>query len=193
MKNRAQYHVLKTHGNLDYMCGSCGFSSPNRAKVGKHGKSHKDKEIKIVIECKFCDFKASENRMAAHLSINHEDDLLCDAKELLKCTLCDFEHTSQRLLSTHVGKEHALWICEHCEEQFTNKRHLEGHVRKSHQQSTYDCQKCDFKTKHQSALHRHDENMHKEVKLFNYKECGHEFARKDNMLAHGRKVHNWTC
>jgi len=122
---------------------------------------------------------------------NHKDQLESDPKKLLNCNLCDYTHILQRKITEHKGKVHTMWPCEQCEEEFPKRRQLEGHVRKSHQVKTFDCDKCDFKSKHVSALGRHTETMHSEMKLFNCAECGQEFKRRDNLLVHGRKVHAW--
>ena len=130
--------------------------------------------------------------MAVHIEESHKKDLESDPQELLKCNLCDFTHILQRKIYEHKGKTHLLWSCGDCEEEFPKRRKLDYHIRNKHQVTTFDCNKCDFKSKHASALPRHTETMHSEVKLFNCTECGFEFKRKDNLLVHGRKVHSWT-
>jgi len=69
------------------------------------------------------------------------------------------------------------------------RKKLEYHIFKKHQNFTFDCDKCTFKTKHESALYRHTNSIHGKVEPVPCRDCGKQFNRKDNLAAHIRNVH----
>ena len=188
---KLKYHVIRTHGMSTFSCSICDFTSERKKPVNEHMSEHVGSKAKLLFKCGFCEFKSFEQKLAIHLEENHREHLKNDPKDVLQCNLCEFTHIEERKLTEHKGTVHNKWQCGKCGEVVPKRRNLEQHARNKHQLKTFDCQKCDFKSKHMSALQRHNECMHSEVKLFNCTNCGHEFSRKDNLLAHGRKVHSW--
>ena len=105
-------------------------------------------------------------------------------KPLLKCEECDYQHISELRLKRHINKIHSTLECPHCGEGFEVRSKMMYHIAIKHKIHTFDCQQCEFKTKHESALYRHTISFHTNKKRFVCEVCDKAFSRRDNRDAH---------
>ena len=140
----------------------------------------------IRMSCGFCGMKCSRTILEEHLVEEHPEEFNSkeNTKPLLKCKDCDFQHISERRLTRHINKLHSTLECPHCGEGFEIRRKMMYHIAMNHKDHTFDCQHCDFKSKHESALYRHTISFHTNKKSFVCEVCDRAFSRRDNRDQH---------
>ena len=182
-------HLLTNHRGCRYSCTTCDYTHPDRRKVLLHSKREHGKRS-FSYSCGLCDLKASQALMVDHCEKTHSIKTEVKTEEQLgQCDYCDYKHINQSKLEEHNKRFHKVYACKHCEETFYKRKKLDIHIMKNHQDFTFDCDKCEFKTKHESALYRHTSSIHMKVEPFPCHDCGKHFNRKDNLAVHVRKVH----
>ena len=179
-------HKILVHGQCQYACKICDFVDPKIARIQKHSAQEHQNKVVYTYKCGFCPFKAKLSLMSKHLETSHEKEfeMKLDNKPLLNCTKCDFQHISNNKLERHMNKVHSLYECTKCEESFSIKRQLLVHRMHVHADFSYECDKCEFKTKHDSALYRHKQSFHTSNDPFTCPNCKRSLKRKDNYNQH---------
>ena len=79
----------------------------------------------------------------------------------LFCEQCNFETSEKTELKRHVLEFHRNSLeCEMCDAEFPKKDKLEAHRKNKHDDVTYNCDVCTFKTKFKRELKQHKELNH---------------------------------
>ena len=180
-------HNLLVHGKCQYACKSCEFKSPQQGSLLAHSKANHS-SCGFQFSCGFCNVKLGKLGMEGHLLEHHQEEFNeKPTKALQKCNECDFQNISDLKLRFHERKVHSVYKCPECEAVFNVKRRYQIHKMHKHKNYTFDCDKCDFKTRHESALWRHGNSIHKTYKFYPCPNCNRPFTRKDNMQDHRKK------
>ena len=79
------------------------------------------------------------------------------------------------------------WCCMWCLRCFKEKKTLTRHVESKHQDATFNCEKCSFKTDRKDYLKRH-EGKHNKIK-YSCSECKFSSDRKDIIARHSQLNH----
>ena len=186
-------HVLLTHRGCGYVCSDCDYGHHTRRAVVLHYREvhggSRTRSSSRLYQCPLCPLKASEARMTDHWQEEHQAVETECKTGLLQCQYCVFKHISPAKLENHLGLTHKIFNCSDCSETFNKRKLLVTHIFRNHRSITFDCEKCDFKTKHESALYRHTNSIHGKVEPIPCGECNKQFNRKDNLAVHVRKVH----
>ena len=186
-ENDLLLHRLTAHGNAKYVCKVCGFESSQIHVQMRHGKKEHLKP-KFRMSCGFCSIKLTRSALEAHLLEKHpiEFNSKNNNKALQKCEECDYQHISDLRIKRHITKVHSTLECPHCGDTFVVRRKMMYHIAINHKIHTFDCQQCEFKTKHESALYRHTISFHTKKKKFKCEVCDKAFSRRDNRDEHTR-------
>ena len=183
-------HKVITHGNCQYACRFCDYTNPKVNVLLVHTKKEHGKGS-FSYSCGFCKYKSGPVNMETHLSHEHESSFNRKLdRELLNCSKCDFQHISHRRLVRHTKTVHSMYECSKCDKGYPKRSQLNVHIMQAHQDFTFDCKKCDFKTKHESALYRHGQSFHVKTERFKCDVCERSFKRKDNMNTHKKNHYN---
>lgn len=182
-------HLLTTHRGCRYSCPSCDYSHTSRRAVVGHSKREHGKGS-FVYRCGLCPVFGSQTVLLDHWEESHHQQTEIKTEEALgRCQYCGYQHISQDKMKDHVERFHKIFTCKDCSEEFYTRKKLEYHIFKNHQNFTFNCEKCEFKTKHESALYRHTNSIHGKVQPLPCRDCGKLFNRKDNLAVHRRNVH----
>ena len=183
-------HLLVSHRDCRYSCPDCEYDQPTRRAVVLHSREvHGARSRSWLYQCPQCPLKACEARMTAHCQEEHPAVKTEPKSELLQCQYCVFQHISPTKLESHLRFTHKIFHCSDCSETFQKRKMLVSHILRNHRSSTFDCEKCSFKTKHESALYRHTTMLHGKVEPLPCTQCSKQFKRKDNLAVHVRNVH----
>ena len=75
--------MVSVHGNKDYLCDKCDYSSTTENLFKQHFRNH---HLGIFIKCDQCDKQFSEQRyLKTHIKSIHEKI------EMVECDLCDLK------------------------------------------------------------------------------------------------------
>ena len=81
------------------------------------------------------------------------------------------------------------WCCMWCLDWFQEKKNLTRHVKGKHQDATFSCEKCSFKSDRIDYLKRHIDGKHRKTK-YSCSECRYFSNRKDNLVRHKKSQHS---
>jgi len=177
-------HKILTHGDCQYACKLCDFTVSRSNVLLAHTRQEHGKGS-FSYSCGFCKFISGPIKMESHLLSEHESNFSKQLdREILNCSNCDFQHISSRRLARHLKTVHSMYECSKCGKSYPKRSQLNVHIMHAHQDFTFDCTKCDFKTKHESALYRHGQSFHMKREPFKCDLCEKTFKRRDNMNTH---------
>lgn len=75
--------------------------------------------------------------------------------------LCNFGTSEKNILKNHKIEFHAIsHICNMCDAEFLKEEKLEIHTKIKHDNVTYNCDACKFRTKFKRELKHHKELNH---------------------------------
>ena len=177
-------HKLLVHGKCYYACKSCDFKSHQHRSLLVHSKANHT-SCGFQFLCGFCNVKLGKSGMEDHFLEHHQEKFSeKPTKTLQKCNECDFQNISDLKLRDHKRKVHSVYNCSECEAVFNVQKRYLIHKRHKHNNYTFDCDKCDFKTRHESSIRRHANSVHKTINFYPCPDCGRQFTRNDNMRFH---------
>ena len=177
-------HKLLVHGKCYYACKSCDFKSHQHRSLLVHSKANHT-SCGFQFLCGFCNVKLGKSGMEDHFLEHHEEKSNeKPTKTLQRCNECDFQNISDLKLRDHKRKVHSVYNCSECEAVFNVQKRYLIHKRHKHNNYTFDCDKCDFKTRHESSIRRHANSVHKTINFYPCPDCGRQFTRNDNMRFH---------
>ena len=105
-------HMYTHTGEKKYLCDTCGFGAPTRARLRRHVKSHeKSRDFK----CDYCPYKANcKVHLKRHMRIHSNS-------RPFACPYCDYtcnthENMRKHILKTQKHKGKKLYPCKLCNE-----------------------------------------------------------------------------
>lgn len=134
-KNHLKEHVYNTHtGNYPYTCSKCNKGFFLMSKLTRHELSHQKRQ------CEQCD--ATFDKWSALMAHKHKEHVSSD----LKCSICNREFNSKRLLKIHRkihtnSDDRLVHQCpfEGCTKNFLQRHNMLTHYKLKHENRTFAC------------------------------------------------------
>ena len=183
----------------DYVrCNICNTTLKSLRSLKSHLKLiHDGQNIRIKCQICFNGFKSS-TALNIHMKNLHE----VNAKDPIKCNLCEFAFTRKRGLRRHQISKHSggsTKKCEICEQEFS-VGHFKKHFEKEHEGNQkvkpkvpieeLICKVCEKSYSDKISLVRHIDRQHSnQHKLFKCISCEKEFKAKSYLDRHVKSVH----
>ena len=144
---RIHYKNFKRHP-----CDKCDrvFKSPGTLKDHKEGM-HEEKRF----ECQNCGSRLYNTSMLNYHMKN-------DCGRTFKCSECDHESATKRLLKSHMSDKHEgnKFPCILCDYKTARKENMKVHMQALHDNVVHNCQLCDYKTSTERNLRLHNKSKH---------------------------------
>jgi len=175
-------------------CAECDIFFPNLESLSEHHSyEHLDvdngsldyscKEI-MVHCCDYCDYRATRRwHLKVHVESKHEN-------VRYTCKVCNYHATTKGNLRRHERK------CKVCKGPCSAANHSKDSKTKYsvdskdevRVQTTYFCDKCDYRTKQKPHLNQHKVSIH-ENKVYSCDECSYKATFKGNLKRHIKTFH----
>eukprot|EP00092_Neocalanus_flemingeri_P019794 GFUD01021438.1.p1 GENE.GFUD01021438.1~~GFUD01021438.1.p1 ORF type:complete len:790 (-),score=107.30 GFUD01021438.1:132-2342(-) len=200
-ESETDYHMLKFHMKVSYICKKCGDEESTRSSMYAHiKKTHVAKGVSfkvtleecLLLSCGWCDFKSGYQELVKHTQ-NHEKEILETKHSQQMCNFCDYKHISRIRLESHVARVHDIkpFSCDVCEFKSKTKQGLTDHYKTFHPDYKYKCKLCKFESSHLLALGRHHQAIHEQTKYHKCQKCFARFKRNDALQVHLKTVHEF--
>ena len=154
-------HKTNKHNDSKHTCKLCKKTFPQEAILIRH--------VQSVHEgvCYFCDECDRSFSLLGSLN-THKTTIHGTGKNkkqkihmTLFCEQCNFETSEKTELKRHVLEIHRNSLkCEMCDAEFPKEDKLEAHRKNKHDNVTYNCDACTFRTKFSRELKEHKELNH---------------------------------
>ncbi|XP_013416842.1 zinc finger protein 39 isoform X2 [Lingula anatina] len=135
----------RTHtGIYPFNCLECPRGFHARSALEDHRRSrHKEKRFHCV-RCNktFCTGQGRKLHEQLHRNESHQ------------CHLCEKTFPTKIYLKIHLRTHIESFECTICKKSYTKARHLKDHMA-FHNNKTFDCNKCTFKTNYRQSYNRH--------------------------------------
>ncbi|KAF2898508.1 hypothetical protein ILUMI_07667 [Ignelater luminosus] len=185
-----------------YKCGYCNYSSAYIKRLRYHMRVHEKERLYYCDRCNFTTLAEwiMECHMDAHETEQHE------------CSECGYISMYKEELSLHmqIHKKEKKFKCDQCSfstshlgyfnahSSFHKLKEPEADIDNRKSRKLYRCEKCDYFTKQQRMLYRHDKKMHgdnkaiirslvlsdSEAKLHMCMKCGFWAPTQDAFMEH---------
>ena len=130
-------HVQSVHEGVCYFCDECDRSFSLLGSLNTHKTTIHE--------------KGSHNKLKQKTKLH----------KILFCGQCNFETSEKIVLKKHEIKVHTNSLkCDMCDAKFIKKEKLEAHTKNKHDDVTYNCDTCTFRTKFRRELKQHKELNH---------------------------------
>lgn len=172
-------YVIETIDNRKkYACIACKVAYRRLSDLRNHiTRSHlKEKFIKCPI-CPETFMYHSQRKQ--HMYINHS----LKRPDAFTCDYCKREFKRKNTLAEHVMDVHIEKKCQKCDMKFARKRIL-FHMNEAHGVSMPTCGICGLRTLKESALVRHQRNVHLNEKNKKCSVCDKRFYTQSNLQNH---------
>lgn len=201
-------YLVVTDDPKKYACLACKASYTRISDLRNHiTRSHlKEKFIKCQVCTEtFMYHSQRKEHMYLHHSVQKPDVFICD--------YCQRQFKRKNTLAEHVMDVHIEKKCVHCDMKFV-RRKIMFHMNEAHGATMPTCGICGLRTLKESALVRHQRNVHlsekdkqcfvcaklfytesnlrehmithNQVRAFSCDVCGKSFARKECLKTHYR-------
>ena len=131
-------HVQSVHEGVWHFCDECDRSFSLRGSLNTH-------------KTKIHEKGTSHNKLMQKTK----------SPKILFCGLCNFETSEKVGLKNHVMAVHTnSHKCEMCDAEFFKEEKLEAHRKNKHEDASYNCDACKFRTKFSRELKQHKEINH---------------------------------
>ena len=191
-KRSLNRHIKTVHENSGYRCEICGKSLTEKWYLQQHIKIVHDRILEFLCEEVDCT-KAfgSAVQLKQHVETVHKG-----IKNFI-CTECGNEFYDKTRLAQHTrvvherrsGKKWFICDYEQCDQSFDKMGQLRKHKKNDHvsDKAKYPCDQCDQKYNNKEALLRHNNKIHKGIRVVCFI-CGKQFKSRYN-LPHHMKTH----
>lgn len=157
-KTHLQQHKIAEHTeNYRYTCDKCGKGFFQMSRLNRHVKSHE------IRQCTNCD--ATFDKWSALMAHKHKEHVNSN----LKCTVCDREFNSKRLLKahqkTHVSLgDRTVHQCpfDGCAKFFLQRNNMLAHYKSQHENKKFACtfDGCTLQLSTKQKLDHHIKAIH---------------------------------
>ena len=143
-------------------------------------------------KCSDCDYTSSKNEYVIdHIKKSHQ--------KTFKCNQCDYTNTVKKFVINHMKITHSitpkksqhslqnakLFKCTECDYSNIINDYVMKHMQIVHDKS-FECKKCDFKTKEKTEYFKHVEAHENPYKCY---ECDYENVSVENVYKHIKETH----
>ncbi|ODM95177.1 Zinc finger and BTB domain-containing protein 17 [Orchesella cincta] len=183
---------FKTH---KYSCKRCKRRFKTKGGLNIHLKQHNPEEY--LLKCPDCDFLTfQKGNLVKHTAIIHRKDI--DGQpitESIQCTNCDYSCFTEEQLKNHKLRRHtdpidAPFKCNLCDYVTVEKSALQKHIQICHTNlRPFPCEFCRVRFKTSSSLARH-RRSHEEAKPHQCNLCSASYADKKRLRDHIMKHSN---
>ena len=174
-RGKLNEHKRLAHEGLNYSCNECDWSSKRKKSLYTHIAI---KHIGLRINCNECDWSTTtSSKMKTHIQSKHLGIRHC-------CDQCGYLTTTKYLLDKHVKRIHQVSFCDVCEFKSSSKpefiKHwtldklqckqcdyiasrvdnMKMHMQAIHDQETYLCKVCPYKSSTPRYLSQHIKSKH---------------------------------
>ena len=138
----------------NYECEYCGKRFVREQDLLRHNVTH---SVADKIKCEFCEATFS---LEKNFKRHKKETYFGNGKLKHKCPICEKAFCTGRLLSGHMQRCQAEFVCQFCKQMFTFKQNLERHVRN---RVAVTCEECGKPYCNEKAYYEHVKNHHKSL------------------------------
>ena len=157
-------HIKRMHHKETFKCLECDYVAKTQRVLRVHiGLHHGVK----YFACEFCHYTGGyQYVISRHIRTNHAGELTEDQRKNLSiqtCQNCGFKSDKSKI-KEHVkycfNNKDRKFQCQVCKNLdlnaiFKNSSSLTYHMKEKHSSNPFTCEKCQYKTGHESRLRRH--------------------------------------
>ncbi|KAJ8939376.1 hypothetical protein NQ318_012057 [Aromia moschata] len=152
--------IIRHDESVKYKCGICEFRTNCKDKLKEHAVVHKDEAEVAMYRCEICQFKTRNKRNLRYHQLTHKGEL--------------DSHACGKTIDSGT-KTRPCEICDDKPSDNTNEKYkLRQHevIHKDESEVTmYQCESCEFKTRHKRSLKYHQLTHKGELETTMYR-CG---------------------
>ena len=149
-------HNIQIEEKLE-VCPHCGI-------FVKHVKDHIKRKHERVLQCTECDYATDNKRnLENHFKARHTNETVtsCPYCNKIVKTLANHLDRMKCHLSEEEKQRLAIEVkCEICQKSFPSHLKLRRHVIRMHTDAQFQCEICNFQTKHVQNLKQHVRTVH---------------------------------
>ena len=156
-------HVKRMHNKETFKCLECDYVAKTQRVLRVHFGLHHGVKY---FACEFCDYTGGyQYVISRHVRKKHAGELTEDQRKNLSiqtCQNCGFKSDKSKI-KKHVKdcfNKDRKFQCQVCKSLdltaiFKNSLSLTYHMKEKHSSNPFTCEKCHYKTGHESRLRRH--------------------------------------
>ena len=152
---------------------------------------HMIKQHDVNVPLKYCELCGKGFKLQFYLKAHIKK--IHNAQKKFPCSDCEYEASSNRMLSYHTNTAHSEakpFQCEVCKKSFKMKGLLVTHVKQVHANvAKFSCEQCSYVTKTQFQLKVHIDSIHSNLRPFSCDTCKATFKVKSSLNNHIKSVH----